>query len=45
VGGEVCMNKLTLDNIKIEDLKNLINNLRDLLNEMCCTDLGNQGGE
>jgi hypothetical protein len=32
------MNNLTLDNIKIEDLKNRINNLRDVLNEICCTD-------
>jgi hypothetical protein len=32
------MKKLTLDNIEIEDLNNRINNLRDVLNEICCTD-------
>ncbi|MEK6265576.1 MAG: Spo0E family sporulation regulatory protein-aspartic acid phosphatase [Clostridium sp.] len=36
------MDKLTLDNITTEDLKDRINNLRDVLNEICCTDLGNQ---
>ncbi|MBK5243070.1 MAG: hypothetical protein JJD95_17945 [Clostridium sp.] len=36
------MDKLTLDNITTEDLRNRINNLRDVLNEICCTDLGNQ---
>ncbi|WP_291644623.1 hypothetical protein [Clostridium sp.] len=40
--GWVCMDKLTLDNITTEDLRNRINNLRDVLNEICCTDLGNQ---
>lgn len=35
--GGVCMNKLTLDNITIEELNNRINDLRDVLNEICCT--------
>ena len=32
------MKKLTLDNIAIEDLNKRINDLRDVLNEICCTD-------
>ena len=39
------MNKLTIDNIKIEDLKGRINNLRDVLNEICCTDSSTEVGE
>lgn len=32
------MNKLTLDNLTIEELSKRINDLRDVLNEICCTD-------
>ncbi|MGV8983922.1 hypothetical protein [Clostridium sp.] len=32
------MSKLTLDNITIEDLDERINDLRDILNEICCTE-------
>ncbi len=32
------MDKSTLDNITIEYLKNRINNVREVLNEICCTD-------
>lgn len=32
------MSNLTLDNITIEDLKQRINDLRDILNEICCTE-------
>lgn len=33
------MNKVTLDNITIENLVTRINGLRDILNELCCTEL------
>lgn len=36
-GGEY-MNKVTLHNITMEDLTNRINNLREVLNEICCAD-------
>jgi hypothetical protein len=36
------MDKLTLDNITKDHLKNSINNLRDVLNEICCTDSGTE---
>ena len=36
-GGEF-MNKVTLHNITMEDLTNRINNLREVLNEICCAD-------
>ena len=32
------MNKVTLHNITMEDLTDRINNLREVLNEICCTD-------
>lgn len=32
------MSILTLDNITMEELNNRINDLRDILNEICCTD-------
>lgn len=32
------MNNLTLDNITIEELNKCINDLRDVLNEICCND-------
>lgn len=32
------MEKMTLDNIALEKLNNRINDLRDVLNEVCCTD-------
>ena len=32
------MNKVTLDNIMLNDLDNRITNLRDVLNEICCTE-------
>jgi hypothetical protein len=32
------MSNLTLDNITIEDLDERINDLRDILNEVCCTE-------
>lgn len=35
------MNKVTLNNITIENLDIRINNLRDVLNEICCTGLNN----
>jgi len=37
-----CMNKVTLDNFTIKDLDNRINNLRDVLNEICCTELNTE---
>lgn len=37
--------KLSLENITPEYLKDRINNLRDVLNEICCTDSGNVAGE
>lgn len=39
------MNKLTLDNITIEELNNRINDLRDVLNEICCTDPNTEAQE
>ena len=33
------MSNLTLDNITMEDLNKRINDLRDILNEICCTGL------
>ena len=39
IGGRICMNKVTLDNITIENLVTRINGLRDILNELCCTEL------
>ena len=33
------MSNLTLDNITMEDLDKRINDLRDILNEICCTEL------
>jgi hypothetical protein len=36
------MNKVTLDNFTIKDLDNRINNLRDVLNEICCTELNTE---
>lgn len=33
------MSNLTLDNITMEDLNKKINDLRDILNEICCTEL------
>lgn len=39
------MNKLTLDNITIEELNNRINDLRDVLNEICCTDPSTEAQE
>lgn len=39
------MNKLTLDNITIEELNNRINDLRDVLNELCCTGPSAEGEE
>lgn len=39
------MDKLTLDNITTEHLKNRINNLRDILNEICSTDSSTEVGE
>ncbi len=33
------MNKVTVDNITIECLNSRINELRDVLNEICCTDI------
>ncbi|MGH4125029.1 MAG: hypothetical protein ACREV6_19100 [Clostridium sp.] len=32
------MSNLTLDNITMEELNKRINDLRDILNEICCTD-------
>ena len=32
------MSILTLDNITMEELNKRINDLRDILNEICCTD-------
>jgi hypothetical protein len=32
------MSNLTIDNITMEDLNNRINELRDILNEICCLD-------
>jgi hypothetical protein len=32
------MKKLTLDNITMQDLSERIDDLRDVLNEICCTD-------
>ena len=32
------MSSLTLDNITLEELNKRINDLRDILNEICCTD-------
>ncbi|MBZ9689263.1 Spo0E family sporulation regulatory protein-aspartic acid phosphatase [Clostridium estertheticum] len=32
------MSNLTLDNITMEELNKRINELRDTLNEICCTD-------
>lgn len=32
------MIKLTLDNITVEDLDKRINELRDILNEICCSE-------
>ena len=39
------MKKLTLDNITIQDLNDRINDLRDILNEICCTDPSTQAQE
>jgi hypothetical protein len=35
--GEVCMDRVTIDSITEEYLKQRINNLRDVLNEICST--------
>jgi hypothetical protein len=35
--GEVCMDKVTIDSIREEYLKQRINTLRDVLNEVCST--------
>ena len=32
------MSNLTINNITMEDLNKRINDLRDILNEICCTD-------
>ncbi|MBW9155712.1 aspartyl-phosphate phosphatase Spo0E family protein [Clostridium tagluense] len=37
------MSNLTLDNITMEDLNRRINDLRDILNEICCTDQNADG--
>jgi len=39
------MNKVTLDNITIEKLDTRINSLRDILNEICCTELNDEVNE
>ena len=39
------MNKVTLDNITIENLDTRINSLRDVLNEICCTELNDEVNE
>ena len=36
--GGVYMNKVTLQNMTMEDITDRINNLREVLNEMCCAD-------
>ena len=41
----MCIEKVSLENITIEYLKDRINDLRDVLNEICCTDVGNVVGE
>ena len=39
------MHKVTLDNITIENLDTRINSLRDVLNEICCTELNDEVNE
>jgi len=39
------MDKLNVDNITIEYLKKRIDDLRDVLNEICCTDSGTEVGQ
>jgi hypothetical protein len=45
IGGVLCMDKVTLDNITIENLDIRINSLRDVLNEICCTELNDEVNE
>jgi hypothetical protein len=45
IGGRICMNKVTLDNITVESLDTRINSLRDVLNEICCTELNDEVNE
>ena len=45
IGGGICMNKVTLDNITKENLDTRINSLRDVLNEICCTELNDEVNE
>ena len=45
IGRGIWMNKVTLDNITIENLDTRINSLRDVLNEICCTELNDEVNE
>jgi two-component system cell cycle response regulator len=39
------MKKFLMDNIEIDKLKDRINEVRDILNQICCTLDGNEGKE
>lgn len=39
------MNKLAIGSLTIEELSNRINDLRDVLNEACCTDQNTESQE